>query len=167
MTETRRSPANYDAALALWAVALDLGRAAEAAPALVRAIGHELRAGDSEQALAQWEELVENVPGVRAEAAFLMRLAQALLERGHKHRAIATLRQALLNAGPTPGATLALRLASFAADLDPAVARAAALLALAQAEIDPDARVEAERLLQRIGPPATEVPPAGAGIPRS
>jgi len=150
-TEARKAPGNYDAALAFWGVAVELGRAAEAAPAILKTIQHQLRAGETQQAASQWIELTDRVPGIATDTAVLLRLAQVLVEQGDRERAASTVRQALLAAGARPGAALALKIASSAVELDPTVALGAARLALAQHDLDPDARERAEQLTTRLG----------------
>jgi hypothetical protein len=148
--ETQRAPSNLDAALAFWSVAVESGRADEAAPAALRAIQQMLRGGDREHALAMWDELNEKVPVPSVDLPLLLRLAQALADEGQPDAAAAVLRKALLAAGAAPGAALSLKIATLAADVDATVARAAVRLALAQNDLDPDARANAERLVARL-----------------
>jgi membrane associated rhomboid family serine protease len=145
--ELKRAPQNRDAALALWAVAVDCGRAAEAAKGLLRTIQHNLRTGDREQALEHWNELVQHAPDVQAEAGLLVRLAQALEEDGHREEALVLLRRALLSAGRSPDATIALKIALLGRGKDETLARGAARLALAKPGLDKYGRAEAERIL--------------------
>jgi membrane associated rhomboid family serine protease len=149
--ETRRSPSNLDAALAFWSLAVEAGREGQAAPAALRAIQLQVRAGDEEHALAMWDELHERVSGVEVPLPALIRMVHVLTEHGRREQAMTAVRNALLAAGATPGAATAVRIATLAASLDPTVSRAAARLALSQKDLDPDARVQAERLLEGMG----------------
>jgi membrane associated rhomboid family serine protease len=152
--ELKRAPHNRDAALALWAVAVDSGRAAEASKGLLRTIQHDLRTGDREQALEHWNELTTHAPEVQADAALLVRLARALEEDGNREEALVVLRRALLSAGRSPDATVALKIALLGRQMDATLARGAARLALAKPGLDRDARAEAERILTESPAPA-------------
>jgi membrane associated rhomboid family serine protease len=163
--EARKAPANYDAALAFWGVAVELGRAAEAAPAILKTIQRQIRAGDTQEAASQWIELTEKVPGIATDTAVLLRLAQILVEQGDRERAASAIRQALLAAGARPGAALALKIAGLAVELDPTVALGAARLALAQHDLDPDARERAEQLTARLGQEPSGAPLSESALP--
>jgi membrane associated rhomboid family serine protease len=146
-SELKRAPQNRDAALALWAVAVDCGRAAEAARGMLRTIQHDLRTGDRDQALEHWNEVSQRVPDVQADAGLLVRLAQALEESGDREEALVLLRRALLSAGRSPDATLALKIAIMGRGKDDTLARGAARLALSKPGLDKDGKAEAERIL--------------------
>jgi membrane associated rhomboid family serine protease len=146
----RRSPGNGETALALWSLALELGRAREAAPAMVRVVQDELRHGHVELAVAHWDELRVNVPSASLDALSLLRLAGALAPLGHRKEASDCLRRALLPAGGPPSAALTLKIAGLAAELDPVVARAALDSAARRHDLDPASRSEAARIEERL-----------------
>jgi tetratricopeptide (TPR) repeat protein len=145
--ELKRAPHNRDAALAFWAVAVDCDRAPEAAKGLLRAIQHDLRTGEREQALEHWNELVQHAPDVTVEAGLLVRLAQAMEEDGNREESLVLLRRALLSAGRCPDAAVALNIALMGRGRDDTLARGAARLALAKPGLDRDGRAEAERII--------------------
>jgi membrane associated rhomboid family serine protease len=151
--ELRNSPHNRDAALALWAVAVECGRAAEASKGMLRTIQHDLRTGDREQALDHWSELVHHAPDVQAEAGLLVRIARALEEEGRREESLVLLRRALLSAGRSPDATIALKIAQMGQGRDDTLARGAARLALAKPGLDKHGRAEAERILTGLPEP--------------
>jgi membrane associated rhomboid family serine protease len=147
--ETRRSPANIDAALALWALAIQVGRTSEAAPHAVRAIQDELRRGQTDLALDHWFELRHHVPTVRMEPQLLLRIAAALAAEQPKE-AVEALRRALLAAATSRDPALSLKIAAAAVDLDPGVARTALEQALSRPHLDAAGRAAAEALRARL-----------------
>jgi membrane associated rhomboid family serine protease len=156
-TEVRRAPGNHDAALAFWSVAVELNRAAEAAPVLLRGIQHELRSGDPDLALEHWSELNEQLPDLAVEPALLIRIARSLADLDHREEAIVALRRALLGCGRSPNPAIVLKIARLGIELDPQLARGAARLAMAQPEVDREIRIEAEKLLDRLSARAAPV----------
>jgi hypothetical protein len=90
----RRDPDNVDVALALWSLSRDLGREAEAAEAMARAVRLEVRSGDVSNATDHWRELVGCVPDVTMDAASLVKVSKGLVDRGLRHEAAETLRMA-------------------------------------------------------------------------
>jgi membrane associated rhomboid family serine protease len=156
--EVRRAPSNRDAALAFWSVAVELNRAAEAAPSLLRSIQHELRSGDPDLALEDWVEVSQKVPDLTVEPALLIRIAQSLAELDHGEEAAIALRRALLACGPEPNPALLVKIARLAARVDPRLARGAARVALSRPELDPGMRVETEQLLDELSRTAAGTP---------
>lgn len=134
--EVRRNPGSIDAAVAFFATAQDIGREKEAAQVFARAIEHEVKTGQLDAALVHWDELRAKVPTATLEGRALVRLAGAYAQRGARKEASDALRRALLVAGKAPTASLLVKIAETAADVDPAVARAAASAALARADLD-------------------------------
>jgi len=153
--ELRRTPANHDAALACWSVAVELDRAAEAAPALLRALQDELRSGNPALALEHWSELSERVPELPVEPALLLRIASLLSDDDRREEAIVALRRALLGSGKPAGPAMALKIARLARELDPQLARGAVRIALAHPGLDPEERARAEELLASLTPIST------------
>ena len=158
-TEVKRTPGNLDAVLALWSVAQEAGRPADAAPAFARLIQEEVRRGEIDSALEHWCELAEHVPTATLDSRTLVRLAGILACRYENERAADLLRRALLALGPKADPALAVKVAELAREREPKVARAAARLALAQSTIDPETRRRAEAVLgggtSHSGPTAT------------
>jgi len=148
--ELQRAPSNHDAALACWSVALDLDRAAEAAPALLRSLQDELRKGNPAPILEHWGELSEHVPDLPVEAPLLLRLATLLADEGRREEAVVALRRALLAAGHAASPAMTLKIALLARELDPALARGAVRIALAHPGLDPASRAQAEELLAEL-----------------
>jgi len=152
--ELRTRPANADAAMALWGLAVEQKRTTEAAPAMLRAIERLLRAGETDIAVAQWNELVEQLPRPEASAGLWTRLAPALAGRGQEDSARAALRQAMLLAGKAPAA-VALRVANAARGIDDQLVRGAARLALTRPDAGEIEQREARRLLAAAAPAAS------------
>jgi len=145
--EVRKAPGNLDAVMALWAVAQDSGRTAEAAPAFARLIQEELRRGEIEPALEHWDELRERVPAATLDARSLVKLAGILACRHEAERTDDLLRRALLALSAKPDPALAAKVAELAREREPKLARAAARLALGQPGIDPETRRRVEAVL--------------------
>jgi len=142
--------ANHDAAVALWDLACEIDRIAEAAPLVLNDVAYQLRSGSSELALDRWSELVARVPDLQAPPALLLHLGHELVERERLEDASIALRLALLSAGAQPGGGLALRIARMAAPWDPRTARTAVRLALAREDLDPQARATAQLILLNL-----------------
>ena len=159
--EAERNPSNPEVALALWGVATEQQRSAEAAPAMLRVIRGELRQGQPELALTHWTELVQRVPRVEADPDLLLRLAQLLLQQERRDEAASAVRRAMLQAGSTIPASMALRIARLARSVDPQITRGAAQLALARPDLGPLERCEAEQLLASLSA-AQPKPPRAA-----
>jgi hypothetical protein len=145
--EAQQNPHDAEVGLAYWGVATDHGRAAEAAPALVRVIREELKQGETDLALTHWTELVQRVPSVEADPDLLVRLAQLFQRAGRGDEAAAALRRAMLGGGSTMAPALALRIARIAGGLDANLAKGAARLALAHPDLPPTERSQVEQLL--------------------
>ncbi len=145
--QCRAQPGNHDVALAYWGVAVEAGRAAEAAPAVVGVVRDELRGGHHELALDHWSELVEHAPHAPVDAEVLIRIAQAAVRAGNPAGATPVLRRAMLEGGTSMPATMALRIARLASGLDANLARGAARLALTRPDLGPHEREQAQQLL--------------------
>jgi membrane associated rhomboid family serine protease len=145
-----RDPANEDGVLAYWSLATDQGRPREAAPAMVRLVESELRAGRAEIALAHWTELNVRVAHPPAGPELLVRLSQLLAREGRRDEGATVLRRAMLEAGSGMTGHLAMRIARAARDLDPKIAQGAARLMLGRTDLDPNERAFAEKLLAEV-----------------
>ena len=146
-------PESADAAGALWDLAQQLGRVAEVAPLMLRAIAHQLRSGDADLALDQWGKLARLVPELEGDPREFLRLAQALVERDRREEALIPLHRALHQGGEALEPNLALSIARLAREFAPSIAREAAQQALA-ASAEPEIRRRAQELLesQSVGP---------------
>ncbi|MDG2333681.1 MAG: rhomboid family intramembrane serine protease [Myxococcota bacterium] len=140
---------------AWWRLACDQDRAGEVVQVILLRIRAELRGGDLDQALGYWFEIVQHAPQAQVEARMTTRLAESLLERGEAAGAREALRWALED---SEGLTTALaqRVVRSARDLDPKIAEAAARVALADAQLDPDSREELESLVRGGSSPLAE-----------
>jgi hypothetical protein len=138
--ESRRKPDDPDVGVAFWDTATALQRPAAAAPALARAI-RRLSAGESlPTALGYWTELEGLAPRALVDPTTLLRFVPVLRKEARAAEASRALRDAVdpANRGLMP--PQALRIAELARESDPAVALAAAKLALASPELSPEAR---------------------------
>jgi membrane associated rhomboid family serine protease len=140
-------PADEDTTQALWAVATDDGREAEAAPVMLKTIRDEVRHGDLDNAVTHWCQLIEKVPDVQAAPMLLLRLAHHLAETGRRKEAAAALRLALLDPEGKLTPALLLRIAKESREIDPELTRGAARLALARPDVGEIERAGAEALL--------------------
>lgn len=126
-----RTPADRDAALTYWDLAKMLGRARDAAPVLLRVIRTALLAGESSEALTQWQDLRTQVPDVVVATELAARLASALGDVGHAPEAADLVRDAVARVDVTTPASALVELARAARFADPAVASAVVARALA------------------------------------
>lgn len=149
-------PKNHDGAAALWHLAVELKRAPEVAPLMLRSIGHQLRSGDAELALTQWMDVQRVVPDVRGDPRQIVRLAQALAERDRYEDALVTLQMAMRSGGDKLDPMLALTIARTAADIGPSTARAAIQYVMDHPAADPEVRKRGQQLLQRMESKAAE-----------
>ncbi|MDX1388138.1 MAG: rhomboid family intramembrane serine protease [Acidobacteriota bacterium] len=146
-------PSNEEAIHAYWSIAVQCGRPETAAAALTRLIASELRTGREDLAVTHWTELSTQIPHPRAGGDLLVRLAQALHRQGRREEAVMALRRAMLEAGSGMTATMAMRIARAAREIDPSIARGAARLILTRPDPDPAERSYAEDLLRSLGGP--------------
>lgn len=153
--ELRRDPDNYDATLAFWDIAHELGRAADAGPALARVIRHDVQAGELDRALERLQELDRRSPETVLEPLVLLRLGTALAREARMEAAALALRKAVPEGVELPTA-LALRIARTAREVDPDTAGRAARIALASPELDPMDRDGLEALIRELGPGARD-----------
>jgi hypothetical protein len=149
------NPEDDELVLAWWKLACEQGRAGEAVHYILPRIAEELRGGDGDIAIEYWFEIVHHAPEVEIEARIAARLAEALIERGDSAAAREALRRALED---TEGLTTALaqRVVRSARELDPEIARAAATIALKDAQLDPTSREGLAELLE-TGDPGAEL----------
>lgn len=165
LQEVRRSPRDRGAAEALWRLAVDHGRVAEAAVPYLRAVRETVRAGDATHAVGQWLEFAAHAGSVPVEPDLLLRLAPLLAGADQP----AAAREALERLLATPGiaAAQALRAARVARDLDADLCVRAAHAARAARDAGPEERAQADALLAQLGgrpgaPRATQPPEPGA-----
>ncbi len=147
--ETRQHPSNWDANLALWDVALQLGRPQDGKAALLRCIRQELRRGEPEMATAHWSELAEHLPDVQVDLGFRIHLAEAMLQERRDEEAA----ELLVTAGEALDPALPLgirtRLARAAAQSRSASALAACGAVLGDPTLPEEIRREISELLAR------------------
>jgi membrane associated rhomboid family serine protease len=148
----RQNPDDHEALLLMCDVALDYGRPADAATAMLRAIRDEVKRGDDAAAVEHWLQLGNRGLQADAEPALLIRLALMLQQQAHSFAAIEALQQALQRSEGPNAAVVASRVARASRDLDVDTARAAAWRALGFADLDLEERQSLESLLAEIGP---------------
>ncbi len=156
--ELRAQPTNYDAALALWDVALELGRPRDAAAALGRVIRHDVQEGDVVRALSRLDELDEHAPGVPVEPLVLLRLSTALVNAGRADAAPRVLQRAVPDTGAPLPTAVAVRIANSARSLDPLSAARAARIALGARDLDPRERAGLEVIARSADESAVVTP---------
>ena len=139
-------PQDDEVARAWWTLACEQGRAGEAVHVILPRMAEELRGGNGEAAIDDWFEIVHHAPETEVEARITTRLAEALIERGDSAAAREALRRAVED---SQGLTTALaqRVVRSARELDPELAKAAARVALQDAQLDPDSRESLEALV--------------------
>jgi membrane associated rhomboid family serine protease len=158
-------PKNHDGAAALWHLALQLDRAQEVAPLMLRSVSHQLTTGDRELALTQWLDVQQVVPDIQGDPRQIVRLAQALAQSDRYEDALDTLQMAMRAGGDKLDPMLALTIARTAVEIGPSTAKAAIQYVLKHPAADPEVRQRAESLLKRMestpAEPANEPAPAG------
>lgn len=152
-------PEDCTLALALWKISRDHGDPTAASEAMLTVIREHLRRGRTADVADCWMELVLAVPGMLAEAPLLVRVGQALLDEGEADEALRVLRAAVDGSDLLPSAQL-LRVIRVARDLDPALAKRVAEMALADPLLADTDRVDLQRL---VAAPAEEFAPESAG----
>lgn len=154
----RDDPTSDEIAETFFSIAVEVGQPEVAAGAIVPRLRSALRRGDVAQAVDYWLPLATRDCDVSLDATVAVRLGEALLDAGHPTEALSTLNQAL-DAGVS--AAQATRIVSVARDLDEGLARAAAIVALNDASLDPRIRAELEPLASSVSDASVaEAPPA-------
>ncbi|MBW2423079.1 MAG: rhomboid family intramembrane serine protease [Deltaproteobacteria bacterium] len=152
----REDPTNAEVAESFFSIAVEVGQPEAAAEAIVPSLHAALKSGDVARALEYWLPLARCECDVRLEATAAVRLGEALLDGGHPEEAIFSLRGALDAGVSTAHAT---RIVSIARDLDEALARRAAHLALSDPTLEPRIRAD----LEPIATPSARGPDAASG----
>ncbi len=154
----RDDPKSEEVVEAFFSIAVEVGRPEAAAEAIVPSLRNALRSGDVSRAIEYWLPIATRECDVSLEATVAVRLGEALLDAGHPKEALFTLRGAL-DVGVS--AAQATRIVKVARDLDDALARQAATIALNDSSLDPGIRAELQTLaaIPNDSPPseATEV----------
>ena len=148
----RDDPKSEEVVEAFFSIAVEVGRPEVAAEAIVPSMRNALRSGDVSRAIEYWFPIATRECDVSLEATVAVRLGEALLDAGHPKEAIFTLRGAL-DTGVS--AAQATRIVKVARDLDDALARQAATIALNDSSLDPGIRAE----LQSIAAIPSDSPP--------
>ncbi len=144
--ELELHPANVDAAVALWNLALPRDLAGKAAPHLLRAMRLNARSDDPTLVLNHWHELLEAVPDAGVEPVLAARVAEILHEHGRHGDLDATLALAAAGIGPDTPSGVLVRLARIAAAAHATAAPTIVGTALRHPDVPPEARAELESL---------------------
>ncbi|MBI5018082.1 MAG: rhomboid family intramembrane serine protease [Deltaproteobacteria bacterium] len=164
LREARRAAGEPDATLALWDLARETGREAEAAPLLGRLIQEQVRRGDAVEAYAHWEDLRARAPAAGLPLALEVRLAEALGRDGRREESEGVAQSAAEEAQPDTPVGVLVRLARLA--VGPARARVASL-ALDHPELSPELRVEVTGAAPELPSREPVVHPPAAGPARA
>lgn len=157
--EFRRAPENLDVALALWDVAIQVGKASRGVEAILSVIEKDLQTGHARQAVAKWFAMTDEVAIPTARPQLLVRIGEALLDEGHPDAAIAALTRSV-DQGKSLTSALAQRVVRIARDLDPELTRRAAEIALQDGQLGLVEREELSRLQGAVVSPPPEPEPA-------
>jgi membrane associated rhomboid family serine protease len=151
----RDDPKSEEVVEAFFSIAVEVGRPEVAAEAIVPSLRNALRSGDVSRAIEYWFPIATKECDVSLEATVAVRLGEALLDAGHPKEALFTLRGAL-DVGVS--AAQATRIVKVARDLDDALARQAATIALNDSSLDPGIRAELQTLaaIPSDSPPSEE-----------
>ncbi len=162
--ETRRNSGNYDANLALWNLAVHLGRPESAKQAMLRCVRLDLRRGEHDLAAVHWLELAEQIPGVEIDLKLRIQLAEALVAERRDEDAADLLASVHETLSPLQPLSLRTRLAKIAARARSASAPACCESVLGDPALGAEARQEVTELYARaqgqgLRPPPGEAPP--------
>jgi membrane associated rhomboid family serine protease len=152
----RDDPKNDEVVEAFFSIAVEVGQPEAAAGAIIPSLRNALRSGDVSRAIEYWLPLASKECDVNLEATASVRLGEALFDAGHPEEALFTLRGAV-EVGVS--AAQATRIVKVARDLDDALARRAAVIALNDLSLDPRIRADLEPLaVVPDDSPPTEMP---------
>jgi len=154
----REKPDYRAALLAMWDVALDMGRTADASSAMLRVIREEVRR-NAPAAVDHWLDLASRGLHADAEPALLIHIALMLHEADHRIEALGALERALEISAASESSELAASVARASRSLDRGLAEAAAWRALGAADLAFPDRQNLERLLEDL---YRERPPLGS-----
>jgi len=144
----RDDPRDGEVAEAFFAIAVEVGRPAAAGAAILPSLKTALRSGDMERAVEIWLPLARVETEIELEPTAAVRLGEALLDAGHSGEALFSLRQAIDAGASGP---LATRIVRVSRDLDEALTRRAAMIALSDDSLDPATRAELEPMATPSG----------------
>lgn len=139
----REQRGDEEIAEVFYSVAVELAQPQAAAEAILPVLRGALKKGQVERALSLWLPLATRRCDVRLEPTAAVRLGEALLDAGHVEEALFSLSSAL-DAGASTAH--AVRILNVARDLDPGLARRAALIALNDSDLDAATRARLEPL---------------------
>jgi thioredoxin-like negative regulator of GroEL len=145
----QRKPEHRAALLAMWEVALDLGRHSDASHAMLRVIRDEVRRNAS-SAVDHWLELTCRDLHGGAEPALLIHIALMLCEAERRPEALSALQRALEISAETESPEIAVRVAKASRSLDRGFTEAAAWHALSSVDLAFKDRQNLEALLGEL-----------------
>jgi len=143
-------PDAYEAALAAWEVASELGRDAEVIASILRVIRIELRRELTAAAIDHWLDLAGSGIPEKVDPSLLIHMALLLREHDHKPEAVHALRCALERSDERENHVIAARIARAARGLDPGVTETAAWRALGSIELSLSERQALENLIAEV-----------------
>ena len=126
----RNEPSHLEASRTLWDVAVALGKAPEAAAALITALRHEVRSNASDAAVRHWLELLEHATDTEVEAELLVSIARFAQAAGHPVESCEAIRRGLRDPAARSSPDIALGLVEGARGLDLELTLEAAKLAV-------------------------------------
>ena len=153
----QRKPDHRAALLAMWEVALDLGRHSDASDAMLRVIRDEVRRNVS-SAVDHWLDLTCRGLHGGAEPALLIHIALMLREAERRAEALTALKRALDISAETESPEIAARVARASRSLDRGFTEAAAWHALSSVDLSFKDRQNLETLLGELYREAPEPP---------
>jgi membrane associated rhomboid family serine protease len=163
----QEDPNSIPVCLAVWGVAVDLGRQQSHLPVLARVVRIEVQNGDAAEAIEHWRELCDNGGHERVPLAAEARLAEQLVDQGDRSGAAEVLSAAAGRVDTTAPIGVLMRLARLATTAAPAVAGSLVAVAEAHPELPEEARSELEALAPVGAAPATPTPPDEPSEPSS
>jgi hypothetical protein len=172
----KKTPGDFDVAMAYWDVRRDIGDVTPAFPHVQRVFWNALRRGDLDVVDMRWPEVLEMAPGGAVDPAMAIRVVETLGESLPESLLRETVEAGAAGVGPsTPGGVL-VRLTRVAMTVGAVSARSLAEKALASSEVPGEARSEIEALLADLPeavveeaqpPDPHEIPAPGGDLDQS
>jgi membrane associated rhomboid family serine protease len=147
--EVRANPENVDAAVALWNLAVQIGRPSVAAAPMLGVLRRATRTDDQELALIHWQEMIDLLPEIDVDSALAVRMAELMLRADRRPAAEESARlgqRQLTDETPT---MVVMRLARVASELRmPAAVDLVGLLS--RRDLAPEAEAELDRIRSEL-----------------
>jgi len=163
--EVRRDASNIDAELALWNMAVESGRAGDAADHARRLVRSYLRSENDQGAISVWTDLVGNAPGSLLDPASSVGVARILAQNGRREEADLALEGLVGHSGEVIPAGPLVRGARLAIENRLPSARTIASRLMEHPEVPEETKREVEHALEDLPGEQPEAVPEEEPMP--